>query len=255
MKCKAYLQKRAAPRRQYVQWPPDLRGVPYEIRQPLPMRCAEPEQVGRGLPGVWKRKEKIIMNEKPILFSVEMVRAILDGRKTQTRRPIKQLEQWMIDFDGKKYSYQDEYGDHHNVMMLCPYKIRDRLLVRESHSFTQCLNYSGDDVDYVTCHYAAGGSKTVYPPDERWGFEGGRKYSCMHMPRWASRITLEITGVRVERVQDITKADALAEGMDSDYPIADFSGTWDLIYEAKGIGWDTNPFVWVYEFKIMEMKK
>ena len=123
------------------------------------------------------------MKERPIGFNEEMVRAILDGKKTQTRRPIKQ-----------------QYGGVHD----CPYgKVGDRLWVRET-----------------------------------------------------SRITLEITNVRIERVQDISEHNAKAEGVMPDKEtggcVDAFMFLWDEIYASKGFGWDANPWVWVIEFKKME---
>jgi hypothetical protein len=220
---------------------------------------------------------------KTISFNAEMVRALIEGRKTQTRRPIKspatsmqQLGQecirrnpdndpWYKDFIWSIRMSSGVWNDFTNEKFIdkfSRYKIGDRLWVRETHSFSQRLNYSGDDVDYVTCHYADGSAKIVDPPDESWGFDGGRKYPPIHMPQWASRITLEVTGVRVERVQDISEADAQAEGCGAkvDYSIGrtyrtEFSELWDSIYSAKKLGWSDNPYVFVYNFNVVDEKK
>jgi len=158
------------------------------------------------------------MKEHPILFNSEMVRAILDGRKTQTRRVIKPQPEMRPgnDFvDGVWYE-EDKYGDSYPIR--CPYgQPGDHLWVRETH---------------LRAVYSNDGSRpserfAFYKADE-WGdkqWEGWRiaHSKCpptppwkpsIYMPRWASRITLEIVSVRVERVQDISKDDAVDEGLE-----------------------------------------
>lgn len=174
------------------------------------------------------------MKERPILFSGEMVRAILEGRKTMTRRVIKPFVP-IIDF--------------------CPYgKTSDRLWVRET--FAHVSSWS---------HYnrLAPNSKWLYRADKEWPVS--RWKPSIFMPRLASRITLEITGVRVEQVRDISENDASAEGLQDWYPdpqkpnpypnggpytnIQRFAALWDSINKKRGYGWDSNPWVWVIEFK------
>lgn len=148
------------------------------------------------------------MKERPIIFKDEAVRAILNATKTQTRRVVKPTgKHWQYD----KAEYTDGHmtfpGEEYIDESLCPYgKPGDRLWVREAWFDNLCPRTTGDRNDGIL--YRADGT-----PD----FEGEenliRWRSSTHMPRWASRITLEITGVRVERLQDISEADAKAEGV------------------------------------------
>ena len=197
------------------------------------------------------------IKERPILFSAPMVRAILEGRKTVTRRPVKGAGlKWLEDFT-------PEYvADPANS--LCPYgKPGDRLWLRETW---YCDHFEvmrgpylkpddldiGEALDDGTLVYAADGL-TPYEADQPiWK-------PSIHMPRWACRILLEITDVRVERLQDISRADIRAEGLQcppelaSDdvspnyrdwYPVA-----WRELWESTGGDWEANPWVWVVEFK------
>lgn len=177
------------------------------------------------------------MTDRPIIFNAAMIRAILEGRKTVTRRVIKpQPIEWMVGSGCNAFCGEDE------KWRLCPYgKIGQRLWVRE----TQAKNYPA-----------------VYMADVSPGFYPSYLWRpSIHMPREASRITLEVTGVRVERVQDITEADAEAEGFPipedkrkcyadrDDTARAWFKELWNDINAARGFGWDANPFVWVVEFR------
>lgn len=187
--------------------------------------------------------------EKPILFSGEMVRAILDGRKTQTRRVIKPQPRFdrMGLTDASFVNTYDETWAYPNVCpekyYKCPYgKPGDLLWVREtwreseSHTWAGCQN-----LDAI--HYKADHDE----PDA-----DGCWRPSIHMPRWASRITLEVTNVRVERLQDILVEDSLKEGMDHNpmnCPRMEFAQLWNSINEKRGYGWETNPWVWVVEFE------
>jgi len=208
------------------------------------------------------------MKERPILFSGQMVNAILDGRKTQTRRVVKpQPEQfdgraggewcgWPVDKDGSLYK--------------CPYgQPGDRLWVKETwrprvdHDQWDCVEFRSDGAllkprfrDENDGHRF---SEMCDSADMRWK-------PSIHMPRWASRTTLEITDVRVERLQDIDDKDATAEGIDetqdtfsvkpgqcvlkSDGATAKhaFRYLWDSI-NAKAHPWSSNPWVWAISFK------
>ena len=177
------------------------------------------------------------MKERPILFSAPMVRALLAGTKTQTRRTcnhpgLKDLSYIVNCGDGW---WGDEEGD---FQARCPYgQPGDRLWVRE----TFCDDWLAD----------AGG--VAYRADggmDAEMFDAGCTWRpSIHMPRSLSRITLEVTGVRVERLQDISEADAIAEG--TPFPFGGWVGGYQKLWESiNGPGsWDLNPWVWVVEFK------
>ena len=195
---------------------------------------------------------------KPILFNTEMVRAILDGRKTQTRRPIdvdisNNLD---IDKDGSIYGYQcPETGDIYNlseiINNIAPYQPGDILYVRETFS----IDKEGDYV-YRT-NYGTTEDDSFPPTMFKWK-------PSIHMPKEAARIFLRVTDVRVERLQDITEEDARAEGVIAEAH-DDFSHTypshkhafhklWNSINLTRGYGWCSNPWVWVIEFeRVREM--
>lgn len=213
--------------------------------------------------------------ERPILFSGEMVRAILAGKKTQTRRVVKSFKcvtpadgverDCVMDVDGLP-SRLDLGCDS-----LCPYgQPGDRLWVREAW-------YRPTTFWLPRGNWKRGGHAVVgYPgaPESRTveiDREMYRKITAMKpglrpalfMPRWASRLRLEITGVRNERLQDITEAEAIAEGVNGDYEwagearcdskgdlvINQFWSLWDSINAKRGYGWESNPWVWVIEFR------
>lgn len=185
------------------------------------------------------------MKERPIIFTSEMVQAILDGRKTQTRRVIKNSSQVIMRGLFKK-AWED----------ICPYGQRgDRLWVKEAWWIPAGYQATVPLVekDWWPVIYRASGNFGKHD----WK-------SPIFMPRWVSRITLEITGVRVERVQDISEEDARAEGekyrttklVGKDGGL-DFTATyrlgferlWDSLNAKRGYGWETNPWVWVIGFK------
>ena len=210
------------------------------------------------------------MKERPIIFNDEMVRAILDGRKTQTRRVVK--PQPFIDASGNFCWNDSNFGQDLNGPRIqaiaspipssktkrvhCPYgQPGDRLWVREAFQgplWDEDNLYPDNGYSPEFCVYRAdGGPRPEYiDADENLRF-GWR--SSASMPRWASRITLEITNVRVERVQDISGEDAIAEGIQSaseygnDADITDFSQLWNSIYGPDS--WAANPWVWVIEFR------
>lgn len=203
------------------------------------------------------------MKERPILFSGEMVRAILEGRKTQTRRivnrPLKDPN-FGCEIAPNELSEND-------IKTLCPHgSIGDQLWVRETfcqpsmrgHLKNKSLRSKCNDVEYAADmgieRFPLGGNFTPRLQDFKWR-------PSIFMPRWASRITLEITNVRVERLQEITEEDAIAEGC-LQKPGITPSGTiglgsakywymqlWDSINSKRGFGWKENPWCWVIEFK------
>ncbi|EKN3575998.1 hypothetical protein O1F58_004006 [Yersinia enterocolitica] len=237
------------------------------------------------------------MNEKPILFNAEMVNAILSGRKTQTRRIMKVqpsehfhpqtihgdmdfTAHWytpgVIDKDGYlQPARKDVFGvADEDEGYTCPLgAVGDQLWVREAYRMARSLDtHSPSEVAELSLN---AGYKNPWAPIQleadgtrigKWaGFdtppvitEAGKLRPSLHMPRWASRINLLITGVRVERLQDISDADASAEGckissMQSGECLSDmFARLWKSIYGDES--WQANPWVWVINFERMEAK-
>lgn len=218
------------------------------------------------------------MPEKPILFKGPMVRAILDGRKTQTRRVVKCNPfyggpDWARAFpDGLTTRYLHvpqaggEYGDKTVQRVYCPYDPGDTLWVRETtESYWLPHILTGEPTSALCGRYTVDDEPILDPR----GFDLGWWYSkprcpSIHMPRWASRITLEVTGVRVERAQDISEADAKAEGVTAQFEPVGLSGAfglthlpyssafanlWNSINAKRGYSWESNPWLWVVEFK------
>lgn len=196
------------------------------------------------------------MNVKPILFNTEMVRSILDGRKTVTRRVIKHDVDAIL--NSKYHKEHPEVDDKQIISKLCmpPYQPGDILYVRET--WAQAAAH--------TFFYRA--NKTVQ--NILWR-------PSIHMPKEAARIFLKVTNVRVERLKDMTDKDALkegAQGVKCDHaglgaygctdcmntgwlepPMLEFMGIWDSTIKKSDLdryGWDANPFVWVIEFEVCD---
>jgi hypothetical protein len=210
------------------------------------------------------------MKERPILFSATMVRAVLDDSKTQTRRVLRGPTVKMR--DGRSFLYVDDAlglawrpagGDplqaYPNVEEACPYGVvGDQLWVRESYA----PRYFDDGKHGYMADWTGEAADMV--PKPRWT-------PSIHMPRAHSRITLEITDVRVQRLQSISEADARAEGCPGVLPIeqtvhdygngyvsarVQFKHLWDAINgEREGYAWDANPRVWALTFKRLETKR
>ena len=198
---------------------------------------------------------------KAIRFSGEMVRAILDGRKTQTRRVIKLPKNSTITPCGNG-EYQILHSTSHPTLGLpgkilkCPYgRPGDRLWVREMWSCIGAEHVKPSDIaPGYTVYYHAD------PIEKIWRV--GKWRPSIHMPRWASRIALRVTDVRVERLQEITEANAKAEGcsggivrtqrhLSREYTVLQsFIHRWDSINAKRGFGWNRNPWVWVVNFEL-----
>lgn len=202
------------------------------------------------------------MAEKPIIFSGEMVRAILDGRKTQTRRIVNPpiMNVWGQGVPNCQpshycvYARIASYGEP-DTWIKCPYgKPGDLLWVRET------WKYKDFGLNWVKVKYRADSEIIKYSFDKRQPFKGKNTWNwqpSIFMPRWASRITLKITGVRVERLQDISEQDAIAEGCkpwkgvpgDGERTARQaFVQLWNSINAKRGYSWGSNPWVWVVEF-------
>lgn len=202
------------------------------------------------------------MTERPIIFSGETVRAILDGRKTQTRRVVKPQPDYVQELQDGQFETSPDGGFDHGVSYIhCPYgKPGDRLWVKEAF-YVDHFDYSeggrlpkepGNELR-DTLYYSADGECCQQIPECQCPEIGKTKWrNPRFMPRWASRITLEISGVRVERLQDISFADVNAEGLDTRDRFTSwavpFIGLWDKI-NGKKAPWASNPFVWVIEFR------
>jgi len=171
-----------------------------------------------------------------MIFNGEMVRAILDGGKTQTRRPANPSTANLLDL-------QAQYP-HKKYNISCPFgEVGDRIWVRETWA-----RYNIDQDSHDMAYRAT-------PPGD-WP-EEGRWRTSIHMPRWASRLMLEITGVRVERLQAITLGDVCKEigcGLYDFRPATYGFQVWEELWKSiYGEGsWQANPWVWVIEFKRIE---
>lgn len=190
-----------------------------------------------------------------------MVRAILDDRKTQTRRVIKPQPS---DWKWNHYKWDDRCinvamtEDLDGYYVICPYgQPGDHLWVRET--IKRRSRQDGKDV----CTYNADLTGVIgnNPPESRMGravWQWPKIKSLTRIPRWASRITMKITGVRVERVQEISEKDAIAEGIPRElggwgnmygYYTNAYKELWDTINANRGFPWESNPWVWVIDFK------
>lgn len=202
------------------------------------------------------------IKERPILFSAPMVRAILDGRKTVTRRPCKpqpSANAHTTSADGNPMGAWWETGKDINR---CPYgQPGDRLWVRETFidlRGTGVEHRPDPDGSLQRYAYAADCRPGSHSDEARKDF--GLKYKpSIHMPRAACRILLEITDVRVERLQDISRAGIRAEGLQCPPELASddvspnyrdwYPAAWKELWNSTGGNWDANPWVWVVEFK------
>ncbi|HBN8303652.1 hypothetical protein SOJ57_01880 [Pseudomonas aeruginosa] len=211
--------------------------------------------------------------ERPILFNDQMVRAILEGRKTVTRRAVKDTGFYAIDaaIHGNEVALREREA----LSTRCPFgQPGDRLWVREAWTIDLLAAYStekGYDSEYELRYRADDAAREIHvapgEPDPYlalYDSQRGDWRPSIHMPRWASRILLEITAVRVERLQDISEEQALAEGVhgepcDHARQACSDIGCWGdtakgafgfLWEQLNGAGaWQAKPWVWVVEFK------
>lgn len=229
------------------------------IENPAETTCSQPQN-----------EPVAITKDRPILFSGAMVHAILEGRKTQTRRVIKFARVpyepdshnvwkcWNGSPSKGNWSHQWQDGD---LVLRCPYgKPGDRLWVRETFIPDPPIDGWSGDISWNGCGRPISGVPEHYRSPEHCIFRASWDGSDLkwrpgiHMPRWASRLTLQITKIRAERVQQITNEDAQAEGCDfrisktPNYANA-FAILWDSINAKRGFSWEVNPWVWVVEFR------
>ena len=216
-------------------------------------------------------REELLKKSKPILFNTEMVKAILDGRKTVTRRvikfPINRFTKNIPITDnvsfrqirsGKANFHEDPFFGY-DVKL--PYSVGDTLYVRETWSDHYVPDeYGKPKLEY--CYKSDG----IDIKSECLPGENNRWEPSIHMPKDAARIFLRVTDVRVERLQDITQEQICREGVETEYPFAltgeeklyAFSRLWNSTIKKSDLetyGWDANPWVWVIEFeRIMKVR-
>lgn len=215
------------------------------------------------------------MRQRPIIFNTEMVRAILDGRKNQTRRIVKPLKDksFGCTLNPNEIAGEVNNGDLLNSPFGC---VGDQLYVRETWYQKGCYcmpMWDGADAEDA---FWSGTNQAKYFASDRiekvshkFGEYFWRKRPSIHMPRWAARIILEVTDVRIEKLNDISEQDAIKEGCkamegckwhtfeeaDRGIPMHDhtakdaFWAKWESIYGEQS--WQSNPWVWVIEFKVI----
>ncbi len=232
-----------------------------------------------------------MMREHPLLCTTSVVQAILGGRQTQDRRPItktnsriNRIGKWAnLEWEGKSIHSEEgiaplpRVSNYLTDRLLVPYdwaktgeiwtvyprwEVGDRLWLREQFGVTSGGVLYADKV--FISKYTDHGLET-----EEWlkKYGLGRLFPAIFMPRWAARLILEITAIRAGRIQDITEAEAKAEGMSfneeyyqfgRDYGAETYSELfkrfWDSIYRKKGFGWAVNPWVWITDFRKLEAK-
>lgn len=233
------------------------------------------------------------MKEHPILFSAQMVRAILDGTKTQTRRPIpvmpKEKGQKVVRVAGqnKFYFVSELKNTYYKISdpFKCPYEVGDRLWVRETwqgplldedetEADPDWIYHSEKYENVAHCYYKADGVAAPEYVDLDDNLRQGWRPS-IHMPRWASRLTLEVKAIRAEPLPDISDHDAMREGIyksfdhGTPFPIAmdwdgnekvlvagvprrDFEKLWRGLYPDGLKSWGMAPWVWVIDFEVVK---
>lgn len=193
------------------------------------------------------------MKERPILFNSEMVKAILEGRKTQTRRLVKEKlisEQAEFECGNRPNVIRSEPSLQYYIDNGCPFgQVGDHLWVRETFRL-----YDSDECPHADfpCSCPRHGTPLFKASHD---CDDGEKWTpSIHMPRSACRLVLEIINIRIERLNDISEADCLKEGVGSpilrDCKKSKFIQLWESI-KGKG-SWDLNPWVWVVEFKVIQ---
>jgi len=217
---------------------------------------------------------------KPILFNTEMVRAILDGRKSCTRRLVKHDVESVL--NSPYHKAHPEVEDKQIISKLCnpPYQLGDIIYIRETWAWCPCWDcgldveetgcgheqeqkYNGEKKEHGCYIYRASCADNEYPSVDTW-------HPSIHMPKEAARIWLKVTNVRVERLQEITVDGCHREGINietsavtdgetlnrkHDFSLEKFETLWDSTVKKSDIdryGWDANPWVWVIEFEMCE---
>ncbi|MEF1310689.1 hypothetical protein QTO01_11330 [Vibrio mytili] len=214
------------------------------------------------------------MKVTPMIFNTEMVKALLDGRKTVTRRPVNRAGEFnfVVESGKTKERYVTDENNAHQKWLKFPINIGDLIYVRETFCpDPDCDHDSWDDHELSFFEWNNCGCSAEFLPDalktnehclfKAGGFPDLKWTPSIHMPRWASRITLRVTDVRIERVQEITEDQAVQEGLAKHpqlpvwwspvgyqtSPIYAYEELWNSIYQ----NWDENPYVWVIEFEVI----
>lgn len=207
-------------------------------------------------------KAELLKIAKPILFNTEMVKAILEGRKTVTRRVINWdiVNKCDMEKDGTLLCFEDEYGDHIRPEKLCGYQPDNILYVRETWTLEEFYD------DEALIRFKAGGSIGIDYECEGDTYSKLLKYAdkkwnpSLFMPKEAARIFLKVKAVRVERLQDITGEQAVCEGTKETFPplaVDEFRDIWNSTIKKSDLelyGWDANPYVWVIEFEQIKLE-
>lgn len=223
-----------------------------------------------------------------VLFNSEMVRAILEGKKVQTRRPVVKPKRhaniavYPVRVAGDFWWAKEgwcigelaacPFGDNYHRLW-----VRETCRAEELYDGQDGVRYRADDT-FLPIENSPGASDAwcdlyAYGKRQHDVLGIGPWVPSIHAPKWTSRLTLRVLELRVERVQHITPKDAMAEGISTEYELMSlpasldkediedpilrnevtvygFSSRWDAIYEDKGLGWDANPWVWVCRFEI-----
>ncbi|OCH60893.1 hypothetical protein A6D98_09850 [Aliivibrio fischeri] len=226
------------------------------------------------------------MKSTPMIFNTEMVQALLSGNKTVTRRPMKpqpvdsglgykwfpsNIVQSMVQIDNFKEDKEDYLKGI--IPHVCPIACKgDLIYVRETFCMGRIYDYdSGHPAsDYLYVEQCAVDEHVIYKQyclDENIEIDEVKWKASIHMPKELSRITLKVTDVRIEQVQDITEEQAISEGMPTNKecqkiaidsglgwyqkPVTWFKSLWNGLYN----NWDDNPYVWVIEFEVIKPNK
>jgi len=221
------------------------------------------------------------VKERGIIFSGEMVQAVLEGHKTETRRVVRPqpwlhcdtfiVPKWIWRKENDPFDFTDNLVDA--LIKCCPYgAIGDKLWVRETWAVSRLLDdVPPRELEFLTTNHDFPQGTICYRADSYNGTNPlrGKWRPSIHMPRWASRLTLEVTDVRAERLRDITAEDIMAEGIRCKMPGTTaqlytgdlpqdkslrtaFVRLWDSLNKKRGFGYATNPWVWVVEFEILK---
>lgn len=223
-------------------------------------------------------RKELLNVAKPILFNTEMVKAILCGKKTETRRSCKlpKGDSFEFETDGSVMGIYNRYeGQVLDSMAYAPYHKGDILWVRETWQYAFQLDGNEQIIEGTGRYYYAAGPDDVLPNFTHWMDPDTGEYKdsmpwkpSIHMPKNAARIFLQVTDVRLERLQDIDDEHAKAEGANckngknigvqekmNRTPVERFSEIWNSTLSKKEyvkFSWDANPVVWAIEFKILQ---